>query len=70
VRRSALAVASLALFAGACGGSSSSPTTSIPTPTPAPTPVPSAVVVLDATNFDALVLGATRPVLVEFHLPT
>jgi len=26
--------------------------------------------VLDSSNFDALVLGATKPALVEFHLPT
>jgi hypothetical protein len=68
VRRKALAVAGLAVLAGACGGSSSSPTT--PVPTPAPTSLPSAIVVLDSGNFDALVLGATKPVLVEFHLPT
>jgi hypothetical protein len=59
-------MASLALLTGACGGGSSSPTT----PTPTPTPIPSAVVVLDSSNFDALVLGGTRPVLVEFQLPT
>ena len=68
MRRSVLAVAGLAVLAGACGGSSSSPTT--PTPTPTPTPIPSAVVVLESSNFDALVLGATKPALVEFHLPT
>jgi hypothetical protein len=68
VRRRVLAVAGLVALAG-CGGGSS-PTTPTPTPAPTPTPVPSAIVALDSTNFDALVLGATRPVLVEFHLPT
>ncbi len=66
--RRVLAVAGLALLAGACGGGSSSPTA--PTPTPSPTPIPSAVVVLDSGNFDARVLGATKPALVEFQLPT
>ncbi len=71
MRRRVLAVASLAVLAGACGGGRSSPTAPTnPGPTPTPTPIPSAVVVLDSTNFDARVLGATKPVLVEFQLPT
>ncbi len=64
MRRRVLAAAGVALLAG-CGGGSS-----LTTPTPTPTPIPSAVVVLDSSTFDALVLGATKPVLVEFHSPT
>ena len=67
MRRRVLVVAGVALLAGACGGSRSSPTTPAPTPTPAPS---SALVVLDSTNFDAVVVGAKKPALVEFHLPT
>jgi hypothetical protein len=70
VRRRVLAVAGLAVLAGACGGGSSSPTAPTPDPTPIPTPITSAVVVLDSANFEARVLGATKPVLVEFQLPT
>jgi ABC-type glycerol-3-phosphate transport system substrate-binding protein len=62
VRRTVLAVAGLLVLAG-CGGGGSSPST--PTPT-----VPSAVVVLDSSNFDALVLGGTKPAVVEFQSPT
>jgi thioredoxin 1 len=48
-----------------CGGGGS-PTSPAPgSPAPA-----SRVVVLGAGNFDSLVLGAARPSLVEFHLPT
>ncbi len=66
-----LVAAGLALLVGGCGDSSSGPTTPpTPVPTPAPTPTPAAVVVLDSGNFDARVLGATKPVLVEFQLPT
>ncbi len=68
MRRRVLVVAGLVVLAS-CGGGSS-PTTPTPTPAPTPTPIPSAIVVLDSTNFDALVLGAAKPVLVEFHLPT
>jgi hypothetical protein len=56
-----------ALMAVACGGSSSSPT-SIPSPTP--TPARSVPVVLDDSNFEALVLLSGRPCLVEFQMPT
>lgn len=66
MRRSVTALAVAALIAGGCGGGSS-PTTPAPTPTPTPT---ANIVVLDSSNFDALVLGATKPALVEFHLPT
>ena len=65
MRRRVLAVAGAALLAG-CGGSRSSPTT----PAPTPTPTSSAIVVLDSSNFDAVVLGAAKPVVVEFHSPT
>jgi hypothetical protein len=65
VRPWILAVAGVALLAG-CGGGGSSPTT----PAPTPTPIPSAIVVLDSSNFDAVVLGASKPSVVEFHSPT
>ncbi len=66
MRRRVLAVAGLALLTG-CGGGGSSPST--PTPTPTPT-ASSAVVVLDSSSFDALVLAAPKPSAVEFHSPT
>jgi hypothetical protein len=50
-----------ALLAAGCGGSS--PTT------PAPEG-PTAIVTLDTSSFDSLVLGSARPSLVEFHNPT
>ncbi len=69
MRRRVLAVAGLAILVG-CGGRSS-PTMPNPTPipTPTPTPIPSAIV-LDSSNFDALVLRATKPAMVEFQSPT
>jgi len=69
VTRRILALAGLSLLAG-CGGGTS-PTT--PTPTPLPTPTPAPILsptVLDSSNFDALVLRATKPALVEFQSPT
>ncbi len=65
VRRRVMVVAGVALLVGGCGGGGSSP--SAPTPTPTPS---SAVVVLDSSNFDALVLAAPKPSAVEFHSPT
>ena len=65
MRRWTLAVAGVALLAG-CGGGGSSPAT----PDPTPTPIPSAIVVLDSGNFDAVVLGPSKPSVVEFHSPT
>jgi thioredoxin 1 len=54
-----------AILTTACGGSSSSPTA---VPTPAPTPTSSSMpVVLDSTNFDALVLASGQSCLVEFQ---
>ncbi len=70
MRRRVLAAAGVALLAGCGGGSSPTIPNPTPIPTPTPTPTPSAVVVLDSSNFDAQVLGATKPALVEFHLPT
>jgi hypothetical protein len=71
VRRSTMALAATALLTAGCGGGASPSAPSAPsTPAPTPTPAPSAVVVLDSGNFDAQVLRATRPVLVEFHSPT
>jgi len=69
VRRSVMVAAGVALLAGGCGGGGSSPTTPTSTPTPTPTPS-SAVVVLDSSNFDALILAAPKPSAVEFHSPT
>ena len=63
-----LAVAFLA--AGCGGGGVPSPTSPSPT-SPSPSPGDSSkLVVLDSSNFDALVLASPRPSLVEFHLPT
>ena len=74
MRRGLAAAAVAAVLAGCGGGGTSSPTAP-PTPTPAPTPTPGAgdptkLVVLDTSNFDALVLGMARPSLVEFQRPT
>lgn len=62
-----LGVAVLAALAAACGGGSSP--TSVPAQDTSAGDT-SAIVQLQASNFDALVLGSTRPCLVEFHLPT
>ncbi len=59
----------LAVLVSSCGGGGS-PASPGPTPTPTPTPAGVAPVVLEAGNFETLVLGATRPCLVEFQLPT
>jgi hypothetical protein len=67
VTRRILGLAGLSLLAG-CGGGTS-PTTPTPTPLPTPTPILSPTV-LDSSNFDALVLRATKPALVEFQSPT
>ena len=69
-RRVALAMLAT-LVCAACGGGGTSAPSTVPTPLAAsPSPDPAKLVVLDAGNFDALVLGAARPCLVEFHLPT
>jgi hypothetical protein len=68
VRRGAAIVAVVALVGAGCGGGASSTTTPA-TPT-AGSPSTSKLVVLDAGNFDALVLTAARPSLVEFQSPT
>ena len=65
------AVLALLLAAG-CGGGGGVPPTS---PSPAPSPGPggggsSKLVVLDAGNFEPLVLAAPRPSLVKFQSPT
>jgi thioredoxin 1 len=52
-----------------CGGGSGSPTTSAP-PAPAAPTGPSAVVVLDASNFDAVVTNGAGVCLVEFYHPS
>ncbi len=68
--RRILALVSLSLLAG-CGGGPSPTTPTTPTPLPTPTPAPILPpTVLDSSNFDALVLRATRPALVEFQSPT
>jgi len=65
-RGAALAILAVLLCAG-CGGSATGPS---PAATPTPTPAAGTPVVLDPGNFDTLVLSSTRPVLVEFQLPT
>ncbi len=64
--RRGAAVAVVALVAVGCGGGSS-PTA---TATPPASGGSAKLVVLDAGNFDSLVLGATRPSLVKFQSPT
>jgi len=66
-RRTAVVVMAGALTA-ACGGGSSSTTPSAPTS--GSVGDPTKVVELDAASFDAAVLAASRPGLVEFHSPT
>ena len=68
-RRTAAVALAAALFAAACGGGSSSPTATT-TPSPVVAGDPTKVAQLDASNFDVVVLGGTRPSLVEFHSPT
>jgi thioredoxin 1 len=55
----------LLLLAAGCGGSSGSPSSSSSTSTNDPR-----IVTLTAGNFDSLVLGGTRPGMVEFLSPT
>jgi thioredoxin 1 len=52
-----------------CGGGSASPTTPTPPP-PASPPVSSAVVALDASNFDPVVTNGAGVCLVEFYHPS
>jgi hypothetical protein len=66
-RRTAVVVMAGAL-AAACGGGSSPTTPS--TPGSGSAGDPTKVVALDATSFEAAVLAASRPGLVEFHSPT
>ena len=68
-RRTAAVALAAALFAAACGGGSSSPAAAT-TPSPVASGDPTKVAQLDASNFDAVVIGGTRPSLVEFHSPT
>jgi hypothetical protein len=65
VRRLATLLAALLLAAGCGGGDAASPTSPSPSPEDS-----SALVALDSSNFDALVLASLRPGLVEFHRPT
>jgi hypothetical protein len=69
-RRTATVALTAALFATACGGGSSSPATATTTPSPVASGDPTKVAQLDASSFDAVVLGGARPGLVEFHSPT
>jgi ABC-type glycerol-3-phosphate transport system substrate-binding protein len=68
-RRTAVVAVAAALFAAACGGGSSSPAAAT-TPSPVASGDPTKVAQLDASSFDAVVLGGTRPSLVEVHSPT
>jgi hypothetical protein len=67
VRRMAAALVTGLLAAG-CGGGGSSPTA--PAPSPSASVDPAHLVVLDASNFDALALSVSRPSLVKFQSPT
>jgi hypothetical protein len=64
-----MAAAAVALFAAGCGGGGTSTPTTPASPTP-PAGDATKLVVLDSTNFDALVLGMARPSLVKFQSPT
>ncbi len=67
-RRGAAFLAVAALMAVGCGGGGTSSPTSPATPPPGADS--SKLVILDSSNFDALVVGTPRPSLVEFHSPT
>ena len=67
MKRRVVAAAVVALLAGGCGGGGGSSSPTMPGTTPS---VPSKVVILDSSNFDALVLGMARPSLVKFQSPT
>jgi ABC-type glycerol-3-phosphate transport system substrate-binding protein len=67
VRRTAVALVA-ALLAAGCGGGGSSPAST--TPPPSGGGDPAKLVVLDAGNFDALVLATSRPSCVKFQSPT
>jgi ABC-type glycerol-3-phosphate transport system substrate-binding protein len=64
-RRAALALVAGLLAVGCGGGGASSPTTNPPGASGS-----APLVVLASDDFDALVLAAPRPCLVEFHSPT
>lgn len=68
MRRGAAFLAVAALLAVGCGGGGTSSPTSPATPSPGGNS--SKIVVLESSNFDALVVGTPRPSLVEFHSPT
>jgi hypothetical protein len=67
-RRAATAVVWATLLAAACGGSSGPGAATTTSPTASGDAAK--IAELDAASFDALVLGAARPSLVEFHSPT
>jgi ABC-type glycerol-3-phosphate transport system substrate-binding protein len=70
MKRRMTVVVLAAAIAAACGGGSSSPTAATTTPSPVASGDPTKVAQLDASSFDAVVLGGSRPSLVEFHSPT
>ena len=65
MRHGAAAAALVASLLAGCGGGGSSPTAPS-----APAGDASKVVLLDSGNFEAVVLAAPRPSLVEFQSPT
>ena len=67
MKRRVVAAAVVALLAGGCGGGGGSSSPTMPGTTPS---VPSKVVILDSSNFDALVLTSAQPGVVEFLSPT
>jgi len=59
-----------ALLGVACGGGGSSSSTTPTAPTAPSGSTSTKLVVLDAGNFDAVVLAGPRPSLVKFQSPT
>jgi ABC-type glycerol-3-phosphate transport system substrate-binding protein len=60
-----MAVVAAAIVSAGCGGGAAAPSA-----VASASADPARLVVLDASNFDALVLASGQPCLVEFQLPT